>query len=208
MPGSAWTNRALGMTSRSNALQHFIDVSFVAFEKFAQGQEASRAVQDIFLALETPGVERSAEGSRLPVCALLDDVLAANWTHPSLGRVVDSFRAIEPLLEWDCRPDPNVSASKNFRDGHANAMIVGPGGLEERRDVWLGVTLMAPNVRYPDHNHPPEEVYLVLSEGEWRQDTGPWFSPGIGGSLYNEPGITHAMRSSDKPLFAFWALRA
>ncbi|HLY58693.1 MAG TPA: dimethylsulfonioproprionate lyase family protein, partial [Stellaceae bacterium] len=71
-----------------------------------------------------------------------------------------------------------------------------------------GVTLMAPDVRYPDHNHPPEEVYLVLTEGEWRQEAGPWFSPGVGGSFYNRPGITHAMRSSGTPLFALWALRA
>ncbi|MEK1886834.1 MAG: dimethylsulfonioproprionate lyase family protein, partial [Phyllobacterium sp.] len=61
--------------------------------------------------------------------------------------------------------------------------------------------------RYPDHDHSPEEVYLVLSNGEFRQGEGEWFSPGIGGSFYNVPNINHAMRSLDKPLFAFWALR-
>lgn len=39
-------------------------------------------------------------------------------------------------------------------------------------------------------------------------DEGGWFSPGIGGSFYNVPGIRHAMRSLDTPPFAFWALRA
>ena len=85
-------------------------------------------------------------------------------------------------------------------------MIVGPGGLERRTDAWLGVSLLAPDVRYPDHRHPPEETYLVMSDGEFSQRGGPWFRPGIGGSFYNEPGITHAMRSFDDPLFAFWAL--
>jgi hypothetical protein len=86
-------------------------------------------------------------------------------------------------------------------------MIIGPGGLEERSDIWLGVTLMAPHVRYPDHNHTPEEVYLVMSPGAFRQGEGEWFSPGIGGSFYNVPKIKHAMRSTDTPLLAFWALR-
>jgi hypothetical protein len=196
------------MTGRAEALQLFVDAASVAFEQVARGSEARRAVQQIFAALETPAMERQAPGSRLPVCRLLDDVLAIEVAHPSIGCVIDRFKAIEPLLDWKRRPDPNPLASENFRDGHANAMIIGPGGFEDRRDVWLGVTLMAPHVRYPDHDHPPEEVYLVLSGGEWRQGTGPWFSPGIGGTLYNEPGIKHAMRSSDAPLFAFWALRA
>jgi hypothetical protein len=87
-------------------------------------------------------------------------------------------------------------------------MILGPNGLEERGDIWLGVTLMAPNVRYPNHVHAPEEVYLVLSKGEFRQDDGAWFSPGIGGSFYNAPSIRHAMRSVETPLLALWALQA
>lgn len=58
-----------------------------------------------------------------------------------------------------------------FRDGHVNATIAGPEGLEIRRDVWIGViiSLMAPHMRYPDHRHPPEEIYVVLSDGQWRQ---------------------------------------
>jgi len=58
---------------------------------------------------------------------------------------------------------------EQFLDGHANATIAGPEGLEIRRDVHIGVSLKAPNVRYPDHHHPPEEIYVVLSDGQWRQ---------------------------------------
>jgi hypothetical protein len=85
-------------------------------------------------------------------------------------------------------------------------MILGPAGLEHRTDVWLGVSLMAPSVRYTDHAHAPEETYLVLSEGEFRQGEADWFTPGVGGSFYNPPWIKHAMRSGAAPLFAFWAL--
>lgn len=87
-------------------------------------------------------------------------------------------------------------------------MIVGPGGFEARGDVWLSVSLLAPHVRYPDHTHAPEETYLVMSPGEFSQNDGPWFEPGLGGPFYNPPGILRAMRAGDGPLLAFWALYA
>ena len=65
---------------------------------------------------------------------------------------------------------------------------------------------VAPRVRYPDHQHPPEEIYVVMSEGEWRQENHPWFSPGAGGIVHNPPDIVHAMRSADAPLLAIWCL--
>ena len=79
-------------------------------------------------------------------------------------------------------------------------------GLEIRRDVWIGVSLMAPHMRYPDHRHPPEEIYIALSSGEWHQASKPWHEPGIGKLVYNPPNIVHAMRSADQPLLAVWFL--
>jgi len=194
------------MTPRSHALQQFIEAAISAFNQFAQAPESRRSLNQIASALETPGTERSGPGSRLPVCACLNTALAVETRHASLRHLIVRFQDIEPLLEWRRRLDPDNTASPNFIDGHANAMVIGPGGIEERKDVWVGASLMAPNVRYPDHNHAPEEVYLVLSEGEFRQGGGGWFSPGIGGSFYNVPRIKHAMRSGETPLFAFWAL--
>jgi hypothetical protein len=45
----------------------------------------------------------------------------------------------------------------------------------------------------------------VLSEGEFRQRDGGWFAPDGGGSFYNVPFITHAIRSGARPPLAFWA---
>jgi Dimethlysulfonioproprionate lyase len=196
------------MPHRSEMLQSFVDTAAAAFDQLVKAPEARRAIVQIFSALKAAGAERSAAGSRLPVCSHLQRALEIDTSHLILRRLVERFKSIEPLLEWRRRATSNSSASDNFADGHANAMIIGPGGLEERQDVWLGATVMAPKVRYPDHNHAPEEVYLVLSEGEFRQGEGAWFSPGLGGTLYNPHGIKHAMRSLDTPLFAFWALRA
>jgi hypothetical protein len=65
---------------------------------------------------------------------------------------------------------------------------------------------MAPRIDYPDHSHPPDELYLALSEGEWRRGGEAWFSPGLGGTVRNPPGVSHAMRSGETPLLAVWIL--
>ena len=65
---------------------------------------------------------------------------------------------------------------------------------------------MAPHVTYVDHDHPPEEVYLALSPGEWWNTDMDWTDPGAGGLIYNRPGIRHAMRSGAAPFLALWFL--
>ena len=191
---------------RDAALQSFTDAALAAFGEVAPGPEARASLQRIADALETPAARRERAGSRLPVCAHLDAALAVEPRTPVLRRLIATFRAIEPDLEWVRRASYDETASANFVDGHANAMIFGPAGLENRKDVWFGVSLLAPHVRYTDHSHAPEETYLVLSDGQFRQGDGDWFTPGVGGSFYNTPFVTHAMRSGDRPLFAFWAL--
>jgi hypothetical protein len=97
-----------------------------------------------------------------------------------IGALADAFAVIEPRLGWKVRASAETHGEQ-FLDGHANATITGPEGLEMRRDVWIGVSLMAPHTRYPDHHHPPEEIYVVLSDGRWRRASDPWHAPGIGG---------------------------
>lgn len=143
----------------------------------------------------------------MPACSSLPQALrTAASTAPTLAGIATTFEALEPSLAWNRRSGGSF-ASANFMDGHANAMVVGPGGIENRDDAWVGVSLLAPHVRYPDHQHAPEEVYLALSPGEFRQADGQWFEPGVGGTFFNKPGIVHAMRSGQAPLFAVWCLR-
>jgi quercetin dioxygenase-like cupin family protein len=197
------------MATRDADLQAFLDTACAAFDAFAQDSASRRSLARIFAALERPVTANVQVTARLPVCAHLAQAAASeNFDHPALRRLANAFAGLEPRLSWRRREARASSASANFAQGHANAMIAGPGGLESRTDVWLGATLLAPHVRYPDHEHPPEETYLVMSDGEFSHGGGPWFRPGVGGTFYNEPGITHAMRSHGEPLLAFWALCA
>jgi quercetin dioxygenase-like cupin family protein len=86
-------------------------------------------------------------------------------------------------------------------------MIVGSGdSVEQRDDVAIGASLLAPHVRYPDHRHRPEEVYLLLTAGRFQHDNSDWFEPGPGGTFHNEPNVLHAMVSGEVPLLAIWCL--
>jgi hypothetical protein len=161
----------------------------------------------MFSALQAPATQAGQPGTaRLPVCRHLPAVLEHACQQPGpVGALADAFAAIEPSLNWKLRAGSETQGEQ-FLNGHANATIIGPEGLEIRCDVRIGVSLMAPHTRYPDHHHPPEEIYVVLSGGEWRQASGAWHEPGIGGLVYNPPDIVHAMRAAEPPLLALWFL--
>src|SRR5690242_19514744 len=132
------------MVGRVEVLQPFVNVAAAAFEEFAQGPDCQRVVRHVFSTLQHASIQGPADGSQLPVCSHLQRALTVETTHTTLRVLIEQFAAIEPLLHWRRRPTYDAStASNNFVQGHANAMIIGPGGLEDRGDVWLGVSLLA-----------------------------------------------------------------
>jgi len=197
------------MPARSPDLQRLLDLTQAAIYPAAPPRTATAiAAERIFSALrQSAGTPGRSESGRLPVCRqhLEPALTQARLQQRAVGDVADAFAALEPRLAWTVRAGAETQG-QGFLNGHANATIIGPGGLEIRNDIWIGVTLMAPGTRYPDHSHPPEEIYLVLSEGEWCNGNTPWHRPGIGGLVYNPPNIVHAMRSAEQPLLALWFL--
>ena len=196
------------MTARTQHLQRFLDeVGSALEERVAPADPPAPVVGRILGALRRPataGRERQAED--LSVLRQLPAGLsAAAEPDGAVAAVGQALADLAPGLDWRRRPQA-AAVGPDFFDGHANAVIVGADGLEQRNDVTVGVSLVAPGVRYPDHCHPPEEVYLVLSPGEWWQAGGAWHAPGIGGIVHNPPGIMHAMRAGTAPLLAVWLL--
>lgn len=195
------------MTIRDTSLQQLLDISRDIIAGSGDGR-AIKAGERVFERLSGPAGSSSAVAAeRLPACrnniaAALAGLAACPSPLPELG---NAFAAVEAALRWYHRKN-SESLGQAFRDGHANAMLVGPGGIEERNDVWVGATVMAPGVTYPDHDHPPEEVYIALSPGAWWNAAMDWTEPGPGGIIYNPPGILHAMRSDAQPLLALWFL--
>jgi len=190
---------------RPPRLQRFLDLTRDAIAaRVRPDQSAGAASQQLFANL--PWIEHalpSPTPSRLPACHHLSAAIDTARGGPGdIAAIADAFQAIEPHFAWRQR----TGATDAFATQHANADIIGPGGLESGARVRIGVSLMTPGTVYPDHRHPPEEVYLVLSPGRWRQNYGDWHEPGIGGIVYNPRDILHSMRSGDAPLLAVWCL--
>jgi hypothetical protein len=195
--------------SRSAALQRFLDAAHHAMaEAGGADHPAQPLIETVFAALRRVGRQRTdATASQLPVCEHFATALRnARQGPPKLAALADAIGVLEPHLAWRCRPGAERHGTV-FTDNHANARIIGEEGLELSQEVTVGISLMGPHLQYPDHHHPPEEVYIALSSGEWRQGAGAWRAPGIGGLVHNPPGIIHAMRSTEAPLLAVWCLR-
>lgn len=196
------------MSRRAPAVARFLESVSAALESnLAPGDAPRPVVERMLTALASPGESSDAVAAgNLSVLEHLPPALrsAASSRQP-VGDVGTALTVLAPELDWRRRPGANA-VGMDFAEGHANAVVVGAEGVERRRDVTVGLSLMAPGVRYPDHNHPPEEVYLVLSPGEWWQEGGGWHEPGVGAIVHNPPGIMHAMRAGDAPLLAVWLL--
>ena len=187
--------------TRQPALQSFLDTSVMALRAAARGPALTAAETVIrrWSSIGSPG----PGAARLPVCDWIAPAVAG--ASPQRAALAGAFAAIESRLHWVRRASARKS-EQTFWNGHANAVILGPGGLERRDDLWVGVTVMAPGVLCVDHSHPPEEVYLSLSPGEWWNEKIDWTDPGPEEAFYNPPGITHAMRSGAGPFLALWYL--
>lgn len=191
---------------RAARLQDFVDALRESFRTSNASVAARRFADRIFAAAEVTARAGSPIPARLPVCRhLLPALATARGQGGPSARLADALAGIEPDLRWCARP-PVRDEQAGFRDHHANAVVIGADGLEERSDVWIGVSLLAPATRYPDHRHPPEEIYSVLSPGAWWQAHGLWHEPGIGGVVHNPPDVVHAMRATTAPLLAVWCL--
>ncbi len=195
------------MRQRPGEVQDFLDRLEEAIAQAAPpASSAARTAGKIFAALKTPGAPGDAVPVTLPVCRHGREAVALLRGHGSpAARLAEALDQLAPSLAWSRRPGAEA-AGTDFAAGHANAVVVGPTGLERRQDVRVGISVMAPHIQYPDHRHPPEEVYVVLSPGAWRQGEGPWFEPGVGGIVHNPPDIVHAMKSGAAPLLAVWCL--
>lgn len=188
---------------RDPKLQTFIDRLEAALLSKPDAFDGRHVAEMVFPALkDVPGERGDVETDDFPVLANLPRAIElARSQSERTTPVADALEPLLPLLPWwqsDEYDDPAFNA------GHANAVIVGKGGLEQRTDFTIGISLTAPNTAYPLHNHPPEELYLAVAGGEFRHGDDDWSRVATGGTFYNTPGIIHSMRAATDPLLAIW----
>jgi hypothetical protein len=168
------------------ALDRFLSLAGAA----VSGHPAGQRIAALLAAAPEPAATPAPV--QQPACAHLPAALAA-----TPAPLAAAFGALAPDLAW---------RGRDGLAGYAGAPVLGPAGLQQRGGLVAGISLLAPHAAYPDHDHPPEEIYLVLSGGEWRNAETPWHAPRPGGVVHNPPGIVHAMRAGEIPLLALWFL--
>jgi len=194
------------MSTRPENVAAFIDIARTLFQSEKLPDAGREVAARVFERLQTVSDDGKRHDTSYPARRWINPALSAIIDEPThLGAAARAIRTLEPVLGW-WRRTSGSHGSENYIDEHVHGMICGPGGTESRYDAQLGFSVMAPNVRYPDHRHPPEEAYVLLTAGEFRQKDGDWFNPGIGGGIHNARGSLHAMRSLSDPFLAIWCL--
>ena len=130
---------------------------------------------------EISASRRSVQAAQLSINAdiqvqIEDDQCIHEWLMQSLADAKASSLVNSALVECIERLLPDavwikrhaaLNEDVHFVDRHRHALVIGKGSRIQCDAITLGLMVMAPGVRYPFHNHPPREFYLVLSEGEW-----------------------------------------
>ncbi len=197
MPISVWGHRPSEVQSLITAAGNLLlahDVPTMA--KYTAGK--------ICHTLSKPGSLYSAGGNTLPAARYLSEALEqARSIGGPLSALAEDIDANVSALRW-YRSKPGPWASVNFVLGHAHALVVGPGGIEERDDVHLGVTVMAPYSRFPDHRRKHPTVFLALSRVEVRSNESDWVVLPPGGIFFSDEGTEIAIRCTGNPLLLLW----
>ncbi|RDJ05574.1 dimethylsulfonioproprionate lyase family protein [Rhizobium grahamii] len=165
-------------------------------EKFVAGK--------VFHLLQEPGAVAMKPASPLPLASQLQFALRnlALRGEP-YEEATAAINDIAKSLEW-VASKTGPFASINIEHTHAHAVIAGMSGIEERSDVALGLTIMAPYSRFPDHIQFRSRVFLALSDCEFSCDDKGWQRGTVGSIFFNEAGHNVAMRCTSRPLLAAW----
>lgn len=170
----------------------------------SEAQPLREAMAHLSIALAMP--MRITRPERLPVCGHLPAALTALAAGP-LSALAPSFAAFADLGCWwqnaNYRARPPFPG---FLDKYASLELAGLSGPLPSERVAIGVILLGPNLDYPSHVHPADEVYHVLSgNAGWWMTGLPWRDLPAGTCIHHPSGIEHAMRMGDAPLLALYS---
>jgi quercetin dioxygenase-like cupin family protein len=118
-----------------------------------------------------------------------------------LADVLSTFRPLADALPWRYSYSPRAD-KPGLENSMAWAELVGPKAPFHSDQVCLGITVIGPHVRYPEHKHPAIEVYYVLS------GTARWTAKGVtkaqppGTYILHPSNVVHVMETDDEPLIA------
>lgn len=122
---------------------------------------------------------------------------------PSLAGLRDAFLAAADCASWrDTYRDTDIG--EDFLARFGCYCLIGEGGGWRSAQMASYVVYMPPGLYYPWHQHPAEELYLVLSgQAEFYRAGAPGALLASGDSAFHAANQPHAMRTLDQPVMAY-----
>lgn len=98
--------------------------------------------------------------------------------------------------------------SQSFLPSFANGEGIGPDGCLTHGEVILGLFILGPNTTYPEHAHPAEEFYIILTGNpEFKVGDKPFLLQAEGAVVLHHSEMNHAIRTSTEPFYAIFGWR-
>ena len=137
---------------------------------------------------------------RLPTVPVAEHMAALRPTARTTSALCASAANAAPELPWIATP--------RLADGGTSAGLSPLNDVRDFGEVICGLMLLAPNGAYPEHDHPPHEIYLpVAGDGRWRHGGGRHYETlGAEQLAYNHPNDRHGAKAGAEPLLALYVL--
>lgn len=132
--------------------------------------------------------------------------------EPTTVAVADHVASLEPGgvrgLAADAVAEIPWIASHRMTDGGTEAALAPLNEVRDFGDLTVGLLLLGPGCAYPVHNHPPQELYLPISDdGMWRFGGSDEFvSLPVDYLPYNNPHDVHAIMAGVLPTLGLYVL--
>ena len=137
-----------------------------------------------------------------------------DWLEAENGFLPDRYESLQnaiiaagPFARWR-ETYKGTDIGQHFMDRFGCYSIIGEGGPYMSEHLWLWIVYMPPGLDYPWHDHPAEEMYLVLSGSAVFRKTGEEdqvLRPGD--TAFHAGSQPHAMETLDQPVLCLVAWR-
>ena len=139
---------------------------------------------------------------RLPVLSYLPALVPEE--NSKTKNIVKMLETLSEHLSWG-----QTYSTEDFGDAFLKKYgwteLIGLRGQIKSKDIACGFLLLGPDIEYPKHSHEAQEVYVPLSsQAQWVQGNDDWILRPSGIPIYHRSGLTHGMRTGNKPLLALY----
>ena len=149
-----------------------------------------------------PFKTRIVSQRKLPVLSYLPELVLEE--NAKTNNIVKMLETLSEHLSWG-QTYSKEDFGATFLEKYGWAELIGLRGQIKSKDIACGFLLLGPDIEYPKHSHEAEEVYVPLSsQAQWVQGNDDWILRPSGIPIYHRSGLTHGMRTGNKPLLALY----